>query len=68
MLHGVKAISPLLVFILFYFATSIIVGDFYKIPIIVGFLVSCVYGVIISTGRPLAKRINTFSQIGRAHV
>lgn len=62
MLHGVKAISPLLVFILFYFATSIIVGDFYKIPIIVGFLVSCVYGVIISTGRPLAKRINTFSQ------
>jgi len=62
MLHGVKAISPLLVFILFYFATSIIVGDFYKIPIIVGFLVSCVYGVIISTGRPLVKRINTFSQ------
>lgn len=62
MLHGVKAISPLLVFILFYLATSIIVGDFYKIPIIVGFLVSCVYGVIISTGRPLSKRINTFSQ------
>lgn len=52
----------MLVFILFYLATSIIVGDFYKIPIIVGFLVSCVYGVIISTGRPLSKRINTFSQ------
>ncbi|MDO5525287.1 MAG: Na+/H+ antiporter NhaC family protein [Prevotella sp.] len=62
MRHGIKAISPLLVFILFYLATSIIVGDFYKIPIIVGFLVSCVYGIIISTGRPLAKRIDTFSQ------
>lgn len=62
MRHGIKAISPLLVFILFYLATSIFVGDFYKIPIIVGFLVSCVYGIIISTGRPLAKRIDTFSQ------
>lgn len=62
MRHGIKAISPLLVFILFYLATSIVVGDFYKIPIIVGFLVSCVYGIIISTGRPLAKRIDTFSQ------
>ncbi len=62
MRHGIKAISPLLVFILFYLATSIVVGDFYKIPIIVGFLVSCVYGIIISTDRPLAKRIDTFSQ------
>lgn len=62
MRHGIKAISPLLVFILFYLATSIVVGDFYKIPIIVGFLVSCIYGIIISTGRPLAKRIDTFSQ------
>lgn len=62
MLHGIKAVSPLLVFILFYLATSIFVGDFYKIPIIVGFLVSCVYGIIISTGRPLAKRIDTFSR------
>lgn len=62
MLHGIKAVSPLLVFILFYLATSIFVGDFYKIPIIVGFLVSCVYGIVISTDRPLAKRIDTFSR------
>lgn len=62
MLHGVRAISPLLVFILFYLVTSIIVADFYKIPIIVGFLVSCIYAVIISTGRPLAKRLETFSK------
>lgn len=62
MLHGIRAVSPLLVFILFYLATSIFVGDFYKIPIIVGFLVSCVYGIVISTGRPLAKRIDTFSR------
>lgn len=62
MMHGIKAISPLLVFILFYLATSIFVGDFYKIPIIIGFLVSCVYGIVISTGRPLVKRIDTFSR------
>lgn len=61
MRHGIKAISPLLVFIFFYLVTSIIVGDFYKIPISVGFLVSCIYAIVITTDRPMAKRIEAFS-------
>ena len=51
-----------MVFILFYLVTSIIAGDFYKIPITVAFMVSSAYAVIIAGGRPLMQRINIFSK------
>ena len=50
-----------MVFVLFYLVTSIIAGDFYKIPITVAFLVSSCYAIIISGGKPLMQRINTYS-------
>ena len=56
------ALSPLVVFILFYLVTSIIAGDFYKIPITVAFMVSSAYAVIIAGGLPLMQRINIFSR------
>ena len=59
---GIIALSPLVVFILFYLVTSIIAGDFYKIPITVAFMVSSAYAVIIAGGRPLMQRINIFSK------
>lgn len=62
MKKGIIALSPLLVFILFYLVTSIIAGDFYKIPITVAFLVSSMYAIIVCGGKPLMNRINTFSQ------
>ena len=62
MKKGLLALSPLVVFILFYLVTSIIAGDFYKIPITVAFMVSSIYAIIISKGRPLMNRINTFSR------
>ena len=62
MKKGLLALSPLVVFILFYLVTSIIAGDFYKIPITVAFMVSSIYAIIISKGRPLMSRINTFSR------
>lgn len=62
MWHGVKAISPLLVFLFFYLVTSIIVGDFYKIPIAVGFLVSCIYAVALNNGTTFVQRIEKFSR------
>lgn len=55
------ALSPLLVFIALYLVTSLIAGDFYKVPITVAFLASSVYAVIISGGMPIAKRIDVFS-------
>lgn len=62
MKKGLIALSPLMVFIAFYLVTSIIAGDFYKIPITVAFMVSSIYAIIISSGKPLIKRINTYSR------
>ena len=53
MRKGLIALSPLMVFVAFYLITSIIAGDFYKIPITVAFMVSSIYAIIISGGRPL---------------
>ena len=62
MKKGIIALSPLLVFIAFYLVTSIIAGDFYKIPITVAFMVSSIYAIIICKGKPLMSRINTYSR------
>lgn len=59
---GLLALSPLLVFILLYLVTSIIVRDFYKVPITVAFLISSIYAIMISYGFPLQKRILHFSR------
>lgn len=62
MKKGLIALSPLFVFIAFYLITSIIAGDFYKIPITVAFMVSSIYAIIICNGKPLMQRINTYSR------
>jgi len=62
MKKGLIALSPLVVFILFYLVTSIIAGDFYKIPITVAFMVSSIYAVIVCGGMPLMKRIDAYSR------
>ena len=62
MRKGLIALSPLMVFVAFYLVTSIIAGDFYKIPITVAFMVSSIYAIIISGGIPLMSRINAFSR------
>ncbi|MDO4955725.1 MAG: Na+/H+ antiporter NhaC family protein [Bacteroidales bacterium] len=56
------SISPLLVFILFYLITSIILQDFYKIPIIVAFLVSGIYALVVFRKQPFEERLKCFSQ------
>lgn len=62
MKKGLVALSPLMVFVAFYLVTSIIAGDFYKIPITVAFMVSSVYAIAVLGGKPLMARINTFSR------
>lgn len=59
---GFIALSPLLVFIVLYMATSIAAGDFYKVPITVAFMISSIYAIIISGGFPLAKRVQVYSK------
>ena len=55
------ALSPLLVFLFLYLVTSLIVNDFYKVPITVAFLISSVYAICITKGLPLNDRIMQFS-------
>lgn len=55
------ALSPLMVFILLYLVTSIIAGDFYKVPITVAFMVSSIYAIATTKGK-LRRRINVFSR------
>ena len=59
---GLLALSPLILFIVLYLVTSIIAGDFYKVPITVAFMISSIYAIAISGGLPLAKRITTYSR------
>ena len=54
------ALIPLIVFLLIYLVASIIIGDFYKMPITVAFLVSSVVAVAISSGGKLHKRVDLF--------
>ena len=56
------SLSPLLVFLILYLATSIIVNDFYKVPITVAFVVSSAYAVCITRGLTLTQRIEQFSK------
>ena len=59
---GLIALSPLGVFVILYLVTSIIAGDFYKVPITVAFMASSIYAVAILRGRPLKERIEIFSR------
>lgn len=63
---GWLALSPLIVFLCLYLVTSILVNDFYKVPITVAFLVSSVYAVAITRGLPLNERVMQFS-VGAAN-
>ena len=56
-----RALSPLLVFLLLYLVTSIILQDFYKVPITVAFLISSVYALAITEGK-LTDKIKVFSK------
>ena len=56
------ALSPLLVFLCLYLVVSLIVNDFYKVPITVAFLVSSVYAICITKGLSLNDRVMQFSQ------
>ena len=61
MKRGVVALSPLLVFVVLYLVTSIVAGDFCRVPITVAFMAASIYAIAISHG-PLRQRIDLFSR------
>lgn len=63
--HKIKAnfwaLSPLFIFLGVYLVTSIIVNDFYKVPITVAFMISSVAAILMTRHLPLSERISHFS-------
>lgn len=55
------ALMPLVVFLCLYLVTSLVVNDFYKVPITVAFLVASVYAVATTKGLSLNDRILQYS-------
>ena len=62
MKKGLLALSPIGVFVVMYLVTSIVAGDFYKVPITVAFMVASMYAVMVCGGIPLRKRIDIYSR------
>ncbi len=60
--QGWLAISPALVFLILYVVVSILIGDFYKMPITVALGAASVWAIAIFRGRSLSQRIEVFSQ------
>ena len=59
---NIWALSPLFIFLCLYLVTSLIVNDFYKVPITVAFLVSSIYAVCTTKGLSINERIMLFSE------
>ena len=59
--RGLIALTPILVFLGVYLVTSILIKDFYKVPVASAFLLASVYAVLISKGT-LRQRLDTFSE------
>ena len=61
-MNGWLALSPIVVFLAVYLVSSLIVNDFYRIPISAAFMVASVYAMLISRGRSLEQNIAIFSE------
>ena len=60
--RGLLAISPIIVFLVFYLVVSIVMGDFYKMPIAVALVIASMWAVAMFRGKSLAQRIEIFSK------
>ena len=61
-LKGWLSLSPVVVFLLLYLVLSLIIGDFYKIPISVALAIACIWAIASFTGHSLTERIEIFSR------
>lgn len=60
--RGWLALSPVILFLVLYVVVSVLIGDFYKMPISVALVGASIWAVIIYRGVPLMGRIEVFSK------
>ena len=58
---GLLALSPIIVFLLLYVAVSAAIGDFYKMPLSIAFIVASVWAMALMGRMRVAERIEVFS-------
>ena len=60
------ALTPLAVFLIVYLVSSLMAGDFYKVPIAAAFLIASVYAMALCLKGKIEERVTIFSQ-GAGH-
>ena len=60
-MFSMRSLSPLIVFLVLYLATSLVLHDFYSVPIAVAFLITVGYALLAMRGT-LAKKLEAFTQ------
>lgn len=58
---GLLSLSPIVVFLVLYPITSLIIGDFYKVPLTVAFIGASAWGFLTSRSLTFAGRVEAFS-------
>ncbi|MGM9804382.1 MAG: Na+/H+ antiporter NhaC family protein [Muribaculaceae bacterium] len=61
-LRGLLAISPIAVFLVLYLAVSIVIGDFYKMPLALAFIIASIWAVAITRRKSIVERIEIFTR------
>jgi hypothetical protein len=61
-ISGLKALTPLFIFIALYLLCAIIAKDFYKLPVTVSFLIASVSAIMMTRGESIEKRISIFTE------
>ncbi len=65
-LRGITTLSPLVVFFLIYVISSVVAGDFYKMPVAVAFLAATAWAFVVCKPGTFARKVDLFSA-GAAH-
>lgn len=60
--QGLLAISPFMLFLVFYLVVSLIASDFYSMPLVVALVLASVWAVAVYRKVPLSSRIEAFSK------
>ena len=58
---GLLALSPIVVFLVLYVAVSVIIGDFYKMPLSIAFIVASMWALLTMPRMGISERIEIFS-------
>lgn len=67
--NGIMLLSPLFVFLILYLGISLIIGDFYKIPLSVALLAAIVWALFTFPSLPFSQRVERFvAEAGNSNV